>query len=83
MVHCGHKLLKGTPPSIEKPGGPYPTVVTQPSGKKVPVVQAYYGGKYLGYLEMDFDDDGNLMSWAGQPILLSGDWLQSKDTYYK
>lgn len=83
MVHCGHNLLKGIPPSIEVPGGPYPTVITQPSGKKVPLVQAYYGTKYLGHLEIDFDDNGNLLTWAGQPILLNGDWLQGDENYYK
>lgn len=56
--------------------GLYPTIITQDSGKQVPVVQAYKHTKYLGYLELDFDDSGNLLSWNGQPILLSGDLPQ-------
>lgn len=63
-------------PDVEAAAGPYPTVVTQTSGKQVPVVQAYYATKYLGFLELDFDDEGNLLTWAGQPILLSGNWSQ-------
>ncbi|XP_054262335.1 protein 5NUC-like [Macrosteles quadrilineatus] len=80
LVVGGHShtfLYTGTPPDpVDVPKGPYPTVISQASGKKVPVVQAYYGTKYLGYLELDFDDEGNLKSWNGAPILLSGDLPQ-------
>ena len=44
------------PPSIEVPEGDYPTYITQRSGKVVPVVQVYYHTKYLGHLELHFDD---------------------------
>lgn len=66
----------GTAPDVEVAAGLYPTIITQASGKQVPVVQAYKHTKYLGYLELDFDDSGNLLSWNGQPILLSGDLPQ-------
>jgi hypothetical protein len=33
--------MLGTPPSTENAEGPYPTYVTQDSGKVVPVVQVY------------------------------------------
>ncbi|XP_054263510.1 protein 5NUC-like isoform X2 [Macrosteles quadrilineatus] len=83
LVVGGHShtfLYTGTPPDPEDiPIGDYPTVITQASGKKVPVVQAYYGTKYLGYLELDFDDGGNLKSWNGEPILLSGNLPQDPD----
>ena len=62
--------LLGTPPSREKPKGEYPTVVKQDSGDKVLVVQAFAYGKYLGFLQVEFDDAGKVTSWAGQPILL-------------
>ena len=55
---------------IDVPLGSYPTIVTQASGKQVPVVQAYAFGKYLGYLNVTFDDAGNVKRWAGNPILL-------------
>ena len=66
-------------PSREKPVGPYPTVVVQPkTGRKVPVVQAYAFTKYLGYLELEFDDQGEVVSMSGDPILLDSKWPQSK-----
>ena len=54
MVVGGHShtfLYTGTPPSVEEAEGPYPTYVTQASGKVVPVVQAYCYSKYLGHLK--------------------------------
>ncbi|MEM9708196.1 MAG: bifunctional metallophosphatase/5'-nucleotidase [Pseudomonadota bacterium] len=45
--------------------GPYPTMT-----EGVPIVQAFAFGKYLGELELTFDDDGNLMSAEGEPVLL-------------
>ena len=44
---------------------PYPVVVDD-----TPIVQAYAYGKYLGELVLRFDDDGNLQSLAGDPILV-------------
>ena len=34
------------------------------------MVQAFAYGKYLGNLTVDFDDNGDLTSWSGNPILL-------------
>ena len=45
------------PPSVEKPVGDYPTYVKQPSGKVVPVVQVFCFTKYLGHLELHFDEE--------------------------
>ncbi|XP_031619289.1 protein 5NUC-like [Contarinia nasturtii] len=73
VVVGGHThtfLYSGWQPDIEKIEGPYPTIVVQDSGKKVPVVQAYAFTKYMGILRLKFDDGGNVMSWSGQPILL-------------
>lgn len=50
--HSHTMLYTGEQPDIEKVEGPYPTVVTQPSGKKVPVVQTYSYAKYLGILKL-------------------------------
>lgn len=44
-------------PSIEVPQGDYPTYVTQSDGKVVPVVQVYCYTKYLGHLELNFDEN--------------------------
>ena len=57
-----HTLLSSTD---EKAAGPYPTVVNG-----VPIVQAYAYGKYLGELNVTFDDAGKVISAAGAPILL-------------
>ena len=53
--------------------GPYPTVVRQPSGRTVLVVQAYQYGKYLGLLNVTFDDAGEVRRWSGQPVVLDGE----------
>lgn len=62
--------IQGPAPSIEEPQGPYPTMVKQPSGRQVPVVQAYAFGKYLGNLMVTFNDDGEVIATAGLPILM-------------
>ena len=59
-------------PDIETAMGEYPTSITQTSGKKVPVVQAYAYTKYLGRIHVEFDDEGNLIEIDGTPILLDG-----------
>ncbi|EDW61292.1 protein 5NUC [Drosophila virilis] len=59
--------------------GPYPTTVVQPSGKKVPVVQAYAYTKYLGKLHVQFDAEGNLIEIDGSPILLNASVTQEQD----
>ena len=63
-------LCTGDPPSNEEPEGTYPFIVTQPSQRKVPVVQAYAYTKYLGDLQLSFNDNGDLLSYGGNPILL-------------
>jgi hypothetical protein len=35
-------------------------------------VQAYAYTKYLGHLNLTFDDNGELLEFEGQPILLDG-----------
>lgn len=50
--HTNTFLYSQTPPSIEKPEGGYPFLVTQESGRKVLVVQAYAYTKYLGVLHL-------------------------------
>ena len=45
--------------------GPYPTVVNG-----VQIIQAYAYGKYLGELNVVFDEKGNVISAVGEPILI-------------
>lgn len=51
--------------------GPYPTVVTPVgSGRKVLVVQTSGYGKYLGKLNVEFDDRGEVVGYRGNPVVL-------------
>lgn len=55
VVVGGHShsfLYSGNKTHIEQVVGPYPTVITQDSGKRVPVVQAYAYTKYMGELKL-------------------------------
>lgn len=66
--------LTGKPPSIEVPLGPYPMPVHIVYGNnnhrtKV-VLQAYAFTKYLGNARLQFDQNGELVKWSGNPILL-------------
>lgn len=77
--HTNTFLWNGSPPDSEIPEDVYPKVITQPSGKQVPVVQAYAYTKYLGVLNVTFDDNGELTSFKGQPIFLDTDVPQEQD----
>ena len=54
----------------DKAEGPYPTMVDNPGGYKVPVVQAGAYTKYLGNLKVVFDDSGVVKEAIGEPILI-------------
>ncbi len=56
----------------ERADGPYPTWIRNPSGGKTAIVQAYAYGKYLGRLDVEFDDEGIVTSALGEPILVDG-----------
>ncbi|KAJ8923034.1 hypothetical protein NQ315_001582 [Exocentrus adspersus] len=77
--HTNTFLWNGPQPDTEKVQDLYPKVVTQPSGKKVPVVQAFAYTKYLGRLNLTFDDNGELIHFAGQPELLDSSIPQDAD----
>ena len=64
-----HTYLSATDPERH---GPYPTWVTRAEGDLVPVVQAYAYSKYLGHLELTFDDAGKLIYAGGNTIVLDG-----------
>ncbi|XP_033727572.1 snake venom 5'-nucleotidase-like [Pecten maximus] len=68
--HSNTFLYTGDAPSNESPEAAYPTVVTQASGDSVLVVQAYAYGKYLGVLNVTFNDEGKITQYGGNPILL-------------
>jgi 5'-nucleotidase len=62
-----HTLLSNTDP---KAAGPYPTMVDNPGGYKVPVVTAASYSRYLGDIVVTFDDNGVVKEAKGDPILL-------------
>ena len=83
MVVGGHSntfLYNGPQPSSEKIVGPYATEIQQENGKIVPVVQAYAHTKYLGHLVLTFDQNGNLTRFDGNPIILSQNLPQGKQS---
>lgn len=67
-----HTLLSNTDDSA---AGPYPTVVND-----VPIFTAYAYGKYLGDIQVTFDDDGNITEVSGDPILLDASVSEDEAT---
>jgi 5'-nucleotidase len=55
---------------IDGADGPYPTMVDAPDGSATPIVQAFAYSKYLGELELTFDDDGKVTAASGDLITL-------------
>ncbi len=51
----------------ERAEGPYPTMVGSTA-----IVSAYAYGKFLGELNVTFDDDGNITEAKGEPIIMDG-----------
>jgi 5'-nucleotidase / UDP-sugar diphosphatase len=62
-----HSLLSNTDSKAE---GPYPTMVDNPEGYKVPVTQAASYSKYLGEFRVVFDDNGVVKEAKGDPLYL-------------
>lgn len=62
-----HTLLREGDP---RAAGSSPRVVDGPGGRPVLVAQAYFGGIYLGFLQVTLDSQGVPKSWKGNPVLL-------------
>ncbi len=60
---------------MEGAEGPYPTMVNG-----VAILSAYAYGKFLGELNVTFDDDGNIIEAVGQPILIDGQVVEDEPT---
>jgi 5'-nucleotidase len=56
----------------DKAAGPYPTWVEAPDGNRVAIVQAYAYGKFLGELNVTWDDAGIVTAATGEPIIMDG-----------
>ncbi len=55
--------------------GPYPTMVGTTA-----IVQAYAYGKFLGELNVTFDDDGVLTEAVGDPLIMDADVIEDSST---
>ena len=71
-----HTLLSNT---AEGAAGPYPTMVTNPVGVEVPVVQANQYGKYLGDIAITWDDNGVVTKAEGEPYLIDASVKADED----
>lgn len=80
--HTNTFLYRGKPPDVEMPEGFYPTEVTQKSGRKVYVVQAYAYTKYLGNFSVNFDARGEVTYIEGNPILVDAS-VEQVNTFWK
>ncbi|MFC4671265.1 bifunctional metallophosphatase/5'-nucleotidase [Seohaeicola nanhaiensis] len=61
--------------SMEGAAGPYPTMVNNTA-----IVSAYAYGKFLGELNVTFDDAGNITEAKGAPIIMDGAVAQDEAT---
>ena len=59
----------------DKAAGPYPTMVND-----VAIVQAYAYGKFLGELNVTFDDEGNVIDAKGEPLIMDGNVAEDAET---
>jgi 5'-nucleotidase len=64
----------------DKAAGPYPTMVEGPDGTPTAVVQAYAYGKFLGALDVTFDDNGVVTEASGEPIIMDGEVVEDGGT---
>ena len=71
-----HTLLSNT---AEGAAGPYPTMVANPDGIEVPVVQANQYGKYLGDIAITWDDNGVVTKAEGEPYLIDASVTGNED----
>ncbi|XP_043280622.1 apyrase [Venturia canescens] len=74
VIVGGHShtfLYSGPPPFIDTAEDEYPVEVRQKdTNRTVLIVQAAAYTKYLGNLTVWFDNDGEIVDWEGDPILL-------------
>lgn len=74
VIVGGHSntLLSNT---SDRAAGPYPTMVND-----VAIVQAYAYGKFLGELNITFDDAGNITEASGEPLVMDASVAEDAST---
>lgn len=63
---------------LEGAAGPYPTWIDAPGGGRTAIVQAYAYGKYLGRLDVTFDDEGVVTEAVGGPVLMDAAYAEDE-----
>lgn len=62
------------------PTGPYATIVEKEDGSKVCVVQAWCYSQVVGNLQIDFDEEGKVLSCEGMNVVpVNPDFVTNKD----
>ena len=51
----------------------YPVIIKNPEGKNTLVVQAYQWSEALGTLKVNFDKNGEILDFDGNPYIIAGD----------
>ena len=64
------------PVNSDIPVGPYPTVANGTDGNPILVVTAFQWSRYLGHLDVTFDETGVATAWGGNPIFMGADVAQ-------
>jgi 5'-nucleotidase / UDP-sugar diphosphatase len=75
-----HTLLGETDTLVPGVDGPYPTIVTGPSGRPVYIVQAWAHTRAFGRLDVAFDRKGYIITCNGRATILAGDTFYRKDS---
>ena len=57
----------------------YATLVESPSGRAVPIVQAYAFSRYMGDLTLEFGEDGAVIAASGDTVLLDAAYAPAED----
>ncbi|KAJ8023885.1 5'-nucleotidase [Holothuria leucospilota] len=80
--HSDTFLYSGTPPTDDVVIGPYPTIIIPENSPEdqVLVVQDFTFAKFLGFLQVTFDESGKIISHNGNPILLDETVDEDPDT---
>ena len=64
------------PVNSDIPVGPYPTVANGTDGNPILVVTAFQWSRYLGHLDVTFDETGVATAWGGNPIFMGANVAQ-------
>ncbi|XP_064484169.1 protein 5NUC-like [Ornithodoros turicata] len=77
--HTNTFLYNGTPPTDDKREGDYPTVIKRDDGSRGLIVQDFWFAKYLGFLQVTFNKDGEVQSWGGNPIQVNHTYKEDEE----